>query len=110
MVDSEDEKMIGCLGFVAASSSMDHESTSSSKNQSNDKSKMSNVCPQADITKVTPGNCFFTFPTKNFQINSLLTHNSHRENRKKPFSFSVLLVVGLDFFSLVGMGPGCVTW
>ena len=63
-LDSEDEKMIGRLGFVAATSSMDHESTSSSKNQtSNDKSKMSNVCPQADITKVTPGNCFFIFPT-----------------------------------------------
>ena len=78
VLDSEDEKMIGCLGFVAASSAMDHGSTSSSKNQtSNDKIKMSNVCPQSDITKVTPGNYFFTCPTKTSFKLSILTIMLH---------------------------------
>ena len=81
VLDSEDEKMIGCLGFVAASSSMDHGSTSSSKNQtSNDKSKMGNVCPQADITKVTPGNCFVTCPTKTCLKLSILSIILHIES------------------------------
>jgi len=56
IVDSEDEKMIGCLGFVGAHYS-NNEHTSSIKNakSNNEKVKGSQTQSKTDITKVTPG-------------------------------------------------------
>lgn len=51
VVDSDDDKMLGCLGFVASSS----ESSPSKVKQKDVELKRSSVSSKADITKVTPG-------------------------------------------------------